>query len=243
MARRRLVVAAFAAVAAMLWATLAAASIIRDSAPGPPLQVASAAQLVAQRVMYADHVLASSHKRVPRGYLVALATMSYIVGHVSASQYGYLNEIAHEPLPADANSTLAAQAGICGGATTTMLAILEKLHLPARRVDVYYPTPATPSNGHTTVEVKYDGRWHWFDPTWGTVYVPSGKPQSDVLSLVQVLNLPAALRAKYRIGNDARLWEQTVLAAGPELGRETGMLFLTLPHLRVEVSGRVVYSR
>ena len=52
--------------------------------------VSLAASDVSERVDYVEHTLASVHKRLPHNYLVALAAMNYVAGHVSATQYGYL---------------------------------------------------------------------------------------------------------------------------------------------------------
>jgi hypothetical protein len=169
--------------------------------------------------------------------------MNYVAGHVSATQYGYLTEIARQPGPVTPEDALQMQAGICGNARDTMLAILGRLHVEARSVDVYYSTPSAPRNGHSTVEVRYRGAWHWFDPTWATMYVKRGNPQWKVLSLVDVLTLPPAKQRADRIGNDTMLWERAVTAAGHSLAVETGMLFLTLPHLRVEAGSSTIYRR
>jgi hypothetical protein len=214
-----------------------------QASPAQPSALSVAITDVSHRALYAERTLAVAHTHPPRPYVVALAAMSYVVGHVSAPQYGYLHEIAHQPLPTDAQESLQTQAGICGNATAAMLAILNRLHVEARRVNIFYSTPHAPINGHTTLEVRYDGAWHWFDPTWGTIYIRPKTPQWDVLSLVDVLRLPPAEQRSNRIGDDSRLWARVVTTAGRSLGIETGMLFVTLPHLRVEVAGRTVYRR
>lgn len=213
------------------------------SAGGGPSPLAQAEQEVSDRVAYVERTLALERVHLPRPYVVSLATMSYVVGHVSAPQYGYLRYIAHQPLPRTAAEALEMQAGICGNAATTMQTMLAHFHVEARRVDVYYSTPNASSNGHTTVEVRYAGTWHWFDPTWGTIYVRPGTAQSRVLSLVQVLELSPAARRAARIGDDTLLWDRAVVAAGRVFGLDTGRLFLTLPHLRVRVDGKTIYSR
>ena len=205
--------------------------------------VALATSDVSERVDYVEQTLTGAHARLPHNYLVALAAMSYVAGHVSATQYGYLTQIAHRPAPVNAEEALQLQAGVCGSARDTMLAILRRLHTKARSVDAYYSTPDAPVNGHSTVEVWYQGAWHWFDPTWATIYVKPGTSQWKVLSLVDVLRLPPARQHAYRIGSDTMLWERAVTAAGHSLGIETGMLFVTLPHLRVETGGRTIYQR
>lgn len=229
--------------AAAAFAVILGFAVLRASeAGGGPSLVSQAAQQVSNRVAYVEQALAVDHVRLPHTYLVALSTMSYVVGHVSAAEYGYLRA-THQPLPRTAAEALATQAGICGAASTTMVAILDRLGIEARTVNVFYSTPHARRNGHTTVEVRYGSAWHWFDPTWGTVYVPHMGAQWHVLSLLQVLRLSPAEREKDRLGDDTRLWDRAVSAAGPSFGRETGMLFLTLPHLRVVVGGRTIYRR
>jgi hypothetical protein len=214
--------------------------------PRPAAQtsaLSNAVREVSDRVRYSEVTLAEAHKRLPHAYVVSLAAMSYVVGHVSAPQYGYLHEIAHRALPKDAEDSLETQAGICGNAQMAMIAILNRLHVEARAVSVSYPTPHAPRNGHATVEVRYGGTWHWFDPTWGTIYVRPKAPQWNVLSLVDVLNLSPGRRRAARIGDDARFWARIVTAAGHSAGVETGMLFLERPHLRVEIADKTVYRR
>jgi hypothetical protein len=239
--RKRLAIVAAGTVAAV--SVTVGFSLLRAAAAGGgPSLVSQAAEQVSDRVAYVEQTLAINHVRLPRDYLIALATMNYVGGHVSTAEYGYLRA-KHQPLPRTAAQALAMQAGICGAASTTVIAILDRFHVQARRVNVYYSTPHAPHNGHTTVEVLYGGTWHWFDPTWGTMYVPRKGPPSNVLSLLQVLRLPPAVRQRDRLGDDTRLWDRTVVAAGQDFGRETGMLFLTLPHLRVVVGGRTIYRR
>ena len=239
--RKRLAIVA-AVMTAAVSVTVAFGLLRAAVAGGEPSLVSQAAERVADRVVFVEQTLARNHIRLPRDYLISLATMSYVGGHVSAAQYGYLRA-EHQPLPRTAAETLATQAGICGNASTTMIAILQRFHVQTRRVNVYYPTPHAPHNGHTTVEVRYGGAWHWFDPTWGTMYVPRTGSPSRVLSLVQVLRLSPAARQRDRLGDDTRLWDRAVAAVGRGFGRETGMLFLTLPHLRVVVDGRTIYRR
>lgn len=237
--RKRLAIA----VAATTLTVVVAFGVLRaaDAGGGPSL-VSQAAQQVSERVAYVQQTLARNHVRLPRSYLISLAAMSYVGGHVSAAQYGYLRA-TQQPLPRTAAEALGMQAGICGAASTTLIAILDRFHIQARRVDIYYSTPDAPRNGHTTVEVRYGGVWHWFDPTWGTMYVPPKGSPAHVLSLLQVLKLTPAARQQDRLGDDTRLWDRAVVAVGRGFGRETGMLFLTLQHLRVVVHGRTIFRR
>lgn len=222
--------------------TVLGLGVLRTAAANGPSLISQAEQDVGDRVAYVERTLALEHRRLPHDYLVSLSAMSYVVGHVSAPQYGFL-ETTHRALPTTPTEALAQQAGICGQAASTMLAILRHFDVRARRVAVYYSTPRARSNGHTTVEVRYDGSWHWFDPTWGTIYVRPHTPQWRVLSLVGVLELSPPEQRSARIGDDSLLWNRAVTAAGRGFGVETGMLFLQMPHLRVTADGKALFRR
>jgi cell division protein FtsB len=101
------------------------------------------------------------------GALTALAALDYVVGHVSVGEYGYL-EVAGLPLPAHTpNAILAAQAGICGETSLAFAAIMQHLGYQARRIAFYWTLADGRPDGHTAVEIFYDGGWHYFDPTFG----------------------------------------------------------------------------
>jgi transglutaminase superfamily protein len=208
----------------------------------PSLAVKSAVEHVRREVEYCDRVLVRAGVDRPRGELIALAALSYTVGHVSAPAYGYLHLIERsQSLPADAETSLRAGAGICGNAVNVFGSIVEALGLEVRRIGIYFCTPLAPGNGHSTAEVSYGEGWHWFDPTWGLFF---REPGGRVLSLVEALELPAESRAGSRVGFDSLLWHQVVAAAGPDLAAETGMSFLDHQHLRVETSNTtVLYER
>jgi hypothetical protein len=237
--RSRQLLRIFAGVAVVIVLGL---GVLRSAAANGPTPLSQADEDVSDRVTYVERTLALERRSLPHDYVVSLAAMTYVVGHVSAPQYGYL-KTAHKPLPQTPAEALAEQAGICGQAASTMLAILGHFHVPARRVAIYYSTPHARKNGHTTVEVRYDGAWHWFDPTWGTIYVQPKTAQWRVLSLVHVLRLSPSQQRVARLGDDTLLWNRAVTAAGRGFGLETGMLFLRLPHLRVAVGKKIVYRR
>jgi hypothetical protein len=120
------------------------------------------------------------------GRLVAQAAMDYVVEHVSASAYGYL-EVNNLPLPGPTpDSILGTQAGICGHAAIAFASIVKHLGLRARSAQFYYTDPAGPAgpgtpDSHIAVEVYYDGGWHFFDPTFGVFWTDPAT--GDVLSI------------------------------------------------------------
>ena len=145
-----------------------------------PSPLAVANEEVSREVKYVEGGVHYS-----RAQLIAEAAMDYVAGHVSDTEYGYL-EISHEKVPRPvANPTLRAQAGICTGAAVTFAAIVHHFGLPVRSVNFYYddPAPENTPDGHVAVEVQYDGGWHFFDPTYGQFWTDSG---GKVLSLGDV---------------------------------------------------------
>jgi Transglutaminase-like superfamily len=131
-----------------------------------PTETARAVQLVRDEVTYVKHTFAQQGRSMPDGYLSSLAIMNYVVGHVTAPEYGFRHEIAMLPLPvSDVETILQMQAGICGNASFAFAGIAHNLGLPVRSVQFYYGT-----DNHIAVETYYEGGWHYFDPTWGLVY-------------------------------------------------------------------------
>lgn len=155
----------------------AAALQARLDAIPTPLQVA--VEQVRREVAYQEHggLLPYSH-----GRLVAQAALDYVVGHVSASAYGWAEVFGGAlPVPATADNVLGLQAGICGHAALTFAAIVKQFGLPVRSVQFWYtdPAPLSTPDSHIADEVFYDGGWHFFDATFGN-YWASGQ---DVLSI------------------------------------------------------------
>jgi hypothetical protein len=91
--------------------------------------------------------------------------MGYVVGHVSAPVYGYMNEIMGVRPISTARGVLDAEAGICGHAALTFASIVKRFGLKVRSVQFYYG-----DNNHIANEVFYDGEWHYYDPTFGAYY-------------------------------------------------------------------------
>ena len=153
---------------------------VQSPPPPAPDPLAIAVEQVRREVAYE-----SSRLPYSQGRLVAQAAMDYVVGHVSASAYGYL-ETEGLPLPAPtASAVLAIQAGICGHAALTFAAIVRQFGFDARSVQFYYTDPSGPAglgtpDSHIADEVFYDGGWHFFDATFGDYFVDAN---GDVLSI------------------------------------------------------------
>jgi hypothetical protein len=198
---------------------------------------ARAIEEIREQIQYVERILPDAR----HNYLVALAVNSYVVGHVSATAYGYLHEIADRPLPtgpdmaALAEAALRTGAGICGQAAAVAMTLYDALGVESRLLQIYYVLPDGTTAGHTTTEVFYGGAWHWFDPTWGIFY-----RDDKVDSLVEVLEMTPAHRKAAYVGDDSKLWTQVVRISGV-IG--TGLEFLNYPRLKVESAGRLLYER
>lgn len=147
-----------------------------------PTPLAVAVERVRRDVAYQEQggLLPYSH-----GRLVSQAAMDYVVGHVSASAYGYLEVFGGGVPAATPDAVLAAQAGICGDSALTFAAIVKRFGFDVRSVQFYYtdPPPWSTPDGHIAVEVFYDGGWHFFDPTFGTYWQDANE---DVLSITDL---------------------------------------------------------
>ncbi|HEU5477517.1 MAG TPA: transglutaminase domain-containing protein [Gaiellaceae bacterium] len=163
-------------------AALAKVTSLQAQIAAVPTPLAVAVERVRRDVAYQEQqgLLPYSH-----GRLVSQAAMDYVVGHVSASAYGYL-EVFGGGLPAATpDAVLAAQAGICGDAALTYAAIVKRFGFQVRSAQFFYtdPPPWSTPDSHIAVEVFYDGGWHLFDPTFGTYYQDAGE---NVLSITDV---------------------------------------------------------
>jgi hypothetical protein len=120
-----------------------------------------------------------------RAQLIAEAAMDYVAGHVSDTAYGYVAAFGGKLPHPTANGALLTQAGICTGAAVTFGTIVHHFGFPVRSVNFYYddPPPNPAPDGHVAVEVRYDGGWHFFDPTFGLFWTDS---KGKVLSIGDV---------------------------------------------------------
>jgi hypothetical protein len=146
-----------------------------------PTELQRAITLVRDEVAYTKLVSQREGKPVDEGYLISVAAMNYVVGHVTAGEYGFRHEIALLPLPSpflatSAESALAMQAGICGTAAMTFRSIVIGLGLQVRSVQFYFPNEV---DNHIADETFYNGAWHYFDPSWGLTFATG----SDALSV------------------------------------------------------------
>ena len=120
---------------------------------------------------------------------VAFAAMDYVQANVSTALYGYERRHPGFIVPATADEALSRGIGICGNHGAVFVAILEKLGVPVRTVQLWYTDAKGARQSHVLAEVEWDGRWHLFDVTWGATYPgpdstashPDPLPIADVL--------------------------------------------------------------
>lgn len=159
--------------------------------------------------------------------LLAHAAFEYTVGHVSAPEYGF--EALRDGMAADPETILTHESGICGHAGIVMQAILEQCGVPSRHVEIY----SASGGGHVAVEAGWHSRWHYFDPTWGFIYVRQGA----ILGLQSILRMGGEA-GKYRVAYRSHLWAD-VVSLIPEGPQKTGLAALDDPVY--VTSGGVVY--
>jgi hypothetical protein len=83
--------------------------------------------------------------------------------------------------------------GLCGGQHTVLKALFETAGYPCRYVG--WP-------GHTTIEVKYDGKWHYFDVFLKCYYW--SKDKSHVAGQAEIATDPSIVRDAVKEGRAAR---------------------------------------
>lgn len=178
-------------------------------------------------------------------YVYSVCIMNYVVGHVSAPAYGYLNSKGN-PTGGDVEDVLNREAGICGAARLVFEDISRSLGVKTRSVFVFYPHPNGTKDiaGHTFSEAFWGGKWHYLDPTWGVFYRKPGNPQDDILSIIEVLELSEEERQEYEVKDETLIWRQ--VAYKQEDYKGCGMKYLEFDYLRVHINtpnSPKIYSR
>ena len=199
-------------------------------------EVSYAVQKISQEVQFVKKYFKDSDE----DFLKALATMNYVVGHVSAPNYAYLRDsvgVSHE-----VEDVLKNEAGICRSAQDAFMAIAEGLGLQMRNMYIWYSKSDKKERaGHATVEVFYKGKWHWFDPTWGTFYrFPNAQPD-EVLCFRQIISLEKKNRKKCAISYCSLLWRQTVSTWSDDVDD-----YMEYKNLTVQIdsyTGPIIYQR
>src|SRR5215470_10611830 len=121
-------------------AALAQVAALKAQIAAVPKPLAVAVEQVRREVAYAEWY--GGGVPYAHGRLVAQSAMDYVLGHVSATAYGYLEIFGGGQLPTDhADSVLATQDGVCGHAALTFAAIVKRFGFAVRSVQFYYDDP------------------------------------------------------------------------------------------------------
>ena len=89
---------------------------------------------------------------------------------INSWEWASIRPSTSEVYPVDAADVANLLSGACGFRTLLMRDIFATIDVPSRIVN-FYDVPF--QVGHTTVELLIDGKWMWFDPTFGT-FITSG---------------------------------------------------------------------
>jgi hypothetical protein len=217
-----------AAVAVTLAATLAGPLSVQARAPKPSPAVTKAHKEIAAEAAYVKSIYRAHHWSPPREYVDALATLSYVQGHVSAPLYGYLQQHRRRAPGSSPSQILAQGAGIGGHAAIVYRAIMKTFSVPTRQVDVFFP-----KGGAVLVEVWWNRAWHVVDPTFGAFFRPANASRFALLSTAQLLALSPAARRQARVGDASLLWSDTV--DGVRMGSASGKDFIDWPSSKLRV--------
>jgi hypothetical protein len=110
---------------------------------------------------------------------VAFAAMDYVQANASTALYGFESASAGFIVPSTADEALSRSIGICGNHIAAYEAILGKLEVPVRHVQLWYTDATGKRESHILAEVEWDGRWHLFDVTWGAHFPSPDSTASD----------------------------------------------------------------
>jgi hypothetical protein len=128
-------------------------------------------------------------------FFQALCLMNWVQTNVNTAQYGYLLR-EHGELPTSWQEAISMEAGICGDHTAVFVALAQELGLTVRTIQIYWDSPSAGPSSHSAVEVFYNGKWRFFDVSFGTIFralAGPGKsvPVDEILSLREIQDLPA----------------------------------------------------
>lgn len=126
----------------------------------------------------------SDHTKAKFRYFAALSALTYVQTNLSSSRHNYYkNNDKGFPKKKDTETCLRLQVGVCGNHIEAFIAILVALDVPVRPVQIYYYDSSEKRQAHIVAEVKWDGKWHLFDVTWG--FIPKTET-GEVLSFSEV---------------------------------------------------------
>jgi hypothetical protein len=117
-------------------------------------------------------------------YYAALSALNFVQTNLSGVRYNdYLGSPALKGLNVERAFRL--MIGECGNQYEAFATILRALKIPVRQVQLFYTDDRRNHVGHVIPEVRWGGKWHMFDVSFG--FVPIGeKNRFDVLSFSEL---------------------------------------------------------
>ena len=106
---------------------------------------------------------------------VAFSVMDQIQARVSSLLYSYRNKLGDDvvQIPLSSEAALAQGVGLCGDQVEAFRAVLAKLNIATRPVQFWWRNAKSEPQNHIAAEVEIDGRWEFFDITWGATFAAS----------------------------------------------------------------------
>lgn len=168
------------------------------------LAAAPAGANAASATPWLDHAVRivqrdAEHHSGTRSARVAWATFRYVNRTIDELRAEHEALDLHMPLPSTVEEALRRKAGACGNMVAVALAIADRLHVPARPVEVYYTMTNGQRGSHAMAEFYIRGGWRLFDILSNTVY--RSLVTHRLFSLTELKKMPPARalrRAEHR---------------------------------------------
>jgi len=208
-----------ALAAALAGAACAHADVGADADAGVPVPIVEGIRHVREEVA-GVRTLDSS---VPWPQVAAESALTYVQSRLSPAVFAAIGG------GDDLEAAFARQAGLCGQIVEAFMQILRGAGVDVLPVQFFYVLDGTRMS-HVAAQVRWRGRWHYVDPTWGLLFERGGR----VLSPEQVL----ALRhpARYMLMNRLVPWTDANVRRG---GGWSPLSYLTAAtHRQVVMNGK-----
>lgn len=95
--------------------------------------------------------------------------------------------------------------GACGEFTNVLLALTAAQGMPGRYINMYnYPK----ADGHTVAEIKVDGKWRLYDPTYSAYYISGEGSRDDALGYDEIVKRYKAGASVFIVMGNVRAGER-----------------------------------
>jgi hypothetical protein len=159
-----------------------------------------------EEINFSQYIIENTEQQdsVSHEYLVAIDALNIAGFFVSAPLYGYKVIFTDEKIRISTfENVIRHQAGICNTSYQFFVTLVDKFNIEYRSVQFYLGT-----DNHIAAEIWYNGKWHYFDPTWGIYFLKD----NDVLSVEEIQALPDFM--DYVVINETLLWSRVVQTFG-----------------------------